>query len=88
MYQIVTFYFVYFVPESNGDILPVSYKKLFDMLQERNLKKFWLRQNGINPKTVNALVNNANVNVSTIMELCKLLDCQPGDIMEYIPDDQ
>lgn len=58
------------------------------MLQERNLKKFWLRQNGINPKTVNALVNNANVNVSTIMELCKLLDCQPGDIMEYIPDDQ
>ena len=30
--------------------------------------------------------NNKNVNVSTIMDLCRLLNCQPGDIMEYIPD--
>lgn len=21
-------------------------------------------------------------------KICKLLDCQPGDIMEYIPDDE
>ena len=23
-----------------------------------------------------------------ISTICKLLDCQPGDIMEYIPDDE
>lgn len=66
--------------------MSVSYKKLFDMLEERSLKKYWLRQNGINPKVVDALKNNRNVNVSTIMDLCRLLNCQPGDIMEYIPD--
>ncbi len=66
--------------------MSVSYKKLFDMLEERGLKKYWLRQNGINPKVVDALKNNKNVNVSTIMDLCRLLNCQPGDIMEYIPD--
>lgn len=68
--------------------MPVSYKKLFEILDERDLKKFWLRQNGINPKVVNSLKNNQNVNVSTIMELCRLLHCQPGDLMEYVPDDQ
>ncbi|MGN0674284.1 MAG: helix-turn-helix domain-containing protein [Oscillospiraceae bacterium] len=36
---------------------------------------------------VDRLVKNSNVNTSTIIELCKLLDCQPADIMEYIPDD-
>ena len=67
--------------------MPVSYQKLFNILEKRNLKKFYLRQNGINPKSVDALIKNKNVNVSTIMDLCKLLNCQPGDIMEYVPEE-
>lgn len=67
--------------------MAVSYKKLFDIMEKRNLKKYWLRQNGINPKVVNALKNNKNVNVSTILDLCRLLNCQPGDLFEYVPDD-
>lgn len=64
----------------------INYNKLFAMMDKRGLKKYWLRQNGINPKVVNALKNNANVNMSTINQLCRLLDCQPGDLIEYIPD--
>ena len=64
----------------------INYNKLFAMMDKRGLKKYWLRQNGINPKVVNALKNNANVNMSTINQLCKLFDCQPGDILEYVPD--
>lgn len=64
----------------------INYNKLFAMMDKRGLKKYWLRQNGINPKVVNALKNNTNVNMSTINQLCKLLNCQPGDILEYVPD--
>ena len=64
--------------------MSVSYKKLFNIMEERGLKKYWLRQN---PKVVDALKNNKNVNVSTILDLCRLLNCQPGDLFEYIPDD-
>ena len=56
-------------------------------MDKRKLKKFDLRKAGINPKVVDALSKNNNVNVSTIMQLCKLLDCQPGDLMEYVPDE-
>ena len=66
----------------------INYNKLFAMMDKRGLKKYWLRQNGINPKVVNALKNNANVNMSTINQLCKLFDCQPGDILEYVPDEE
>lgn len=28
------------------------------------------------------------VRFSTLNELCKALDCQPGDILEYVDDDE
>lgn len=55
-------------------------------MDKKGHKKFWLRQQGLNPKVVDALYKGNNVNVSTIMDLCRLLDCQPGDIMEYVAD--
>lgn len=28
------------------------------------------------------------VNASNLAKLCKLLSCQPGDILEYVPDEE
>ncbi|MBQ8144204.1 MAG: helix-turn-helix transcriptional regulator [Butyricicoccus sp.] len=67
--------------------MPVSYQKLFELMKIKGIKKIDLRNTyGINPKTVDSLVNNRSVTVDTIMQLCKILDCQPGDLMEYIPE--
>ena len=65
----------------------ISYKKLFALMESKGIKKFDLRKSGLSPTIVDRLVKNNNVNTSTIIELCKLLDCQPGDILEYVPDD-
>ena len=66
-------------------IMPVSYRKLFALMEKKGIKKFHLRsQYHINPKTVDSLVKNRSVTVETIMQLCEILDCQPGDIMEYV----
>lgn len=67
--------------------MPVSYKKLFSKMQEKGIKKIDLRTKyKINPKTVDSLVNNRSVTVDTIIQLCEILDCQPGDLMEYIKE--
>lgn len=66
----------------------ISYRKLFELMESKGIKKFDLRKSGFSPTIVDRLVKNNNVNTSTIIELCKLLDCQPADIMEYIPDDK
>ena len=69
--------------------MAVSYRLLFNLMKDKGIKKIDLRQKyKINPKTVDSLVNNRSVTVETIMLLCKILDCQPGDIMEYVPDDE
>ena len=66
--------------------MPVSYAKLFDLMNQKGLKKVDLRKvYKINPKTVDSLVNNRSVTVDTIIQLCEILDCQPVDRMEYIP---
>lgn len=66
--------------------MPIKYDKLFRLLAERGYSStYWLRQNGIHPRTVNKLKHGEDVTTETISALCKLLDCQPGDIMEYVP---
>ena len=57
------------------------------LLESRGLSStYWLRKNGIHPATVNKLRKGDRVNTDTISSLCRLLGCQPGDIMEYVPD--
>lgn len=31
--------------------------------------------------------NNCSLGKSSLNQLCKLLECQPGDIIEYVPDE-
>ena len=67
--------------------MSVSYSKLFDLMAQRDIKKIDLRTKyKMNPKTVEKKKKNKSVTVDTIMTLCEILNCQPGDIMEYIPD--
>ena len=44
---------------------------------------------GITPANLSILKNNKAkaVRFSTLEALCRELDCQPGDLLEYLPDD-
>ena len=54
-------------------------------MRERGLRKRNLREDyKMSPTLIKRLTDNANVAVDTIMHLCEILNCQPGDIMEYI----
>ena len=66
--------------------MSLSYEKLFSLMDTKGINKHYLRLNGFNSKVVDRLVKQAHVNTLTIEKLCALLDCQPGDIMEYVPE--
>lgn len=44
---------------------------------------------GITPANLSILKNNKAkaIRFSTLEEICKALDCQPGDILEYIKEE-
>ncbi len=65
----------------------LCYDKLFSLLKERGIKKSSLRDMGFSPHFTVKLAKGEHINTINIEKLCKLLHCQPADIMEYIPDE-
>lgn len=61
----------------------IKYNRLFALLATRGLKRTDLLA-VITAPTLARLGKNETVNVEIIDRLCKFLDCQPGDIMEFV----
>ena len=69
--------------------MAVSYKKLWILLIEKDMKKTDLRiQSGISTGALAKLGKNENVNTEVLAKICKTLDCKIEDIMEMVPDDK
>lgn len=68
--------------------MAISFAKLNQILIDKGLNKNYLRKNGINPNMLNQIFETGNTGTKTIDKICKFLDCQPGDIMEYIEDEK
>lgn len=62
----------------------ISYKKLFLMMEEREITKEKLKkETGISSATIAKLSKNEEISMATIQTLCDFFDCQPGAIMSY-----
>lgn len=65
----------------------ISYKPLLKMLVEKDLKKHDLiNLVGLSSTTIAKFTSNEFVSMEVIDRLCKHFDCQPGDLVVYIPD--
>ncbi len=59
------------------------------MLAMREMtQKELAEKTGIRPPTVSAICLGTvkHLPVDALEKICNVLDCQPGDLMEYIPD--
>ena len=62
----------------------ISYEPLWKTLQEKGILQYYLLQNGLDNKTLDSLKKGKNITVLTLEKLCKLIDCTPNDIIEFI----
>lgn len=61
----------------------ISYKKLWKLLIDKNMKKKDLQKMaGISSSSIAKLGRNENVNTEIINKICNSLDCDTSDIME------
>ena len=73
---------------SAGGTMGVTYKKLFKLLIDRNMKKKDLRDlAGIGNSTMTKLSNDENVTIEVMAKICRALDCTIDDVVEIVPDD-
>ena len=63
--------------------MAVSYKKLWKLLIDKDMKKKDLRlATGITTTALAKLGKNENVNTEILVKICKVLECDLSDIME------
>lgn len=69
--------------------MPIKYQKLFALLKEKGYTTYKIRKEKIiGQATLQKLqTEKGDIDTRTIKHLCKVLECQPGDIMEYVPDE-
>ena len=69
-------------------IMEVSYKKLWKLLIDKDMKKKDLQSAaGISWSSVTKLSKGETVSMEVLMKICKVLNCDIGDIMELLPEE-
>ena len=67
----------------------ISFNKFWNYIAENNITQYELiNHHKVSTSTLHRLRNNEIVDTSTIGQLCDILCCQPGDIMENLPIEQ
>ena len=67
--------------------MAVSYKKLWHLLIDMDLKKQDLRRmTGISTSSIAKLTKGENVNTDILVKICTALNCNISDIMDVIPN--
>ena len=69
--------------------MAITYKKLWKLLIDKNMKKGELqRLANISSSSIAKLGKNENVNTDILVRICKALDCRLEDIMELTDTDE
>ena len=69
--------------------MTISYKKLWKMLIDKDMKKKDLmRVAKLNTSIVAKMGKDLPVNLEVMSRICKALECDIGDVMEMIPDEK
>jgi DNA-binding Xre family transcriptional regulator len=67
--------------------LPIKYDKLLALMQKKGITSYTMeKDNIIGQATFKKIKEGGDIDTRTIAKLCALLNCQPGDIMEYVPE--
>lgn len=62
-------------------------KDIMSELKKIGLSSYRIRNEKLLSEKVMTEIRQKKVTMSTLNKLCQLLNCQPGDILEYLPDD-
>ena len=65
----------------------ISYKPFFETLKRKNITQYQLiKDYNIRTSLLDKLRNDKNIYVSTLNDLCNMLECDLSDIIEIAPD--
>lgn len=55
-------------------------------MKEKDISQYELLQRGIDNRTLNTLRKNGNITLYTLEKICRALDCNPEEVVEFTED--
>ena len=65
-------------------IVIIDYSPLWQTMKSKNITQYRLLKSGIDNKTLDSFKKGKNVTLLTIEKLCRILDCTPNDIVQFV----
>lgn len=67
--------------------MPIVYGKLLKLLEEKGMTSYTVKKNKVvGQATFHKIKTGGDIDTRSIARLCEALECQPGDILEYVPE--
>ena len=74
------------IPTYEVNVMEISYKKLWKLLIDKDMKKKDLQSSaGISWASVTKLSKGEAVSMDVLIKVCKAMNCDIGDVVEFIP---
>ena len=64
----------------------ISFNPLWATMKKKEVSQYKLLESGVDNKTLDSLKKNKNITLLTLEKLCRILDCLPNDIVEFIEE--
>lgn len=65
----------------------IDYSPLWKTMESKGITQYKMIEQGIDRRVLDALRKNKNITLLTVEKLCKVLDCEPSDIVRFTPDE-
>ena len=67
----------------------ISYAPLWKTMKTKGVSTYFLVEKmGFSTNTISRLRHNKHMTTDTMERLCKILECTPNDIIEFLPDEE
>ena len=66
--------------------MPISFRPMKEYMKIHRISYYYLANEGIEAPTLQRVRHDRPITTKTLGKLCKIMDCQPGDLLEYVDD--
>lgn len=64
----------------------ISYEPMWKTMKRKGISQYKLLKRGIDHRTLNTLKHGGNITMRTLENICRILDCEAGEVVAFVED--
>lgn len=69
-----------------GEHMPISFEPMRQFMKKNKISYYYLANQGIEAPTLQRIRHDKPITTETLGKLCRIMKCQPGQLIEYVEE--